>query len=234
MTNNQAIPLVKSGAYLLVFEIAFVALATGLIALVPPPIVGGLNAIPSWGKYVVAVIAFVTAAWQIVGLAAVMGELSFVYNIYSALNMLATIVLFIFTVAFAATAAGKHDNAIDGCLDRFEQPILQDGLGIDQVEDKLNTGRRDVCNVLGWVDVGLMFGLIALLTVTQLYMCYMQRQYGLRQRMAIRDTKANPDSIPLDHRESSFWERRRPEYEPVTTNTMAPHNEETFYDTYTR
>ena len=102
------------------------------------------------------------------------------------------------------------------------------------IRDRLNTGRRDVCNVLGWVDVGLMFGLIALLTVTQLYMCYMQRQYGLRQRMAIRDSKANPDSIPLDHRESSFWERRRPEYEPVTTNTMAPHNEETFYDTYTR
>ena len=151
-----------------------------------------------------------------------MGELSFVYNIYSALNMLATIVLFIFTVAFAATAAGKHDNAIDGCLDRFEQPILQDGLGIDQVEDKLNTGRRDVCNVLGWVDVGLMFGLIALLTVTQLYMCYMQRRYGQRQRSAAFDAKPNTypisEDIPLAPRDSGVWE-------PSQSNRYQPLNE---------
>ena len=37
-----AFPLVKFGAYLLVIETAFVALCLGILALAPPPIVGGM------------------------------------------------------------------------------------------------------------------------------------------------------------------------------------------------
>ena len=129
-----AFPLVKFGAYLLVIETAFVALCLGILALAPPPIVGGMDAIPSWGKYVVAVIAFVLAAWQILGLCTVVTDSPWSYKQYSRMNFLATVVLLCFTIAFTVTAAAKHNDAIEACLNEFERPLANDGYGVEEVQ----------------------------------------------------------------------------------------------------
>lgn len=200
-----AFPLVKFGAYLLVIETAFVALCLGILALAPPPIVGGMDAIPSWGKYVVAVIAFVLAAWQILGLYTVVTDSPWPYKQYSRINFLATIVLLCFTIAFTVTAAAKHNESIDACMNEFERPLANDGLGVDEVQDRLDQGRHDVCNYLGWADVGLMGGLVVVVGLVQLYMCYMQGQYGKRQRVAQKESLSQNDAGSYPMNPTSAW-----------------------------
>ena len=227
---------------MLVLEAAFVALCVGILALAPPPIVGAMESVPSWSKALVAAIAFVTAAWQIIGIAAVISDQPTLYRLYIRLNFLATLVLLAITIAFTVTAAARHSAAVDECTKRFEGTLASNGLGIDQVENTLNSGRQKACDILSWVDVGLMGGLIVVLGLTQLSMCYMQRKYGQLQRAAISDTKPafGSDGIPMANRSSVGWDpRRRPQYEPLNAPTAhratnEAHNGETFYETYQR
>ena len=128
---------------MLVIETAFVALCLGILALAPPPIVGGMGAIPSWGKYVIAVIAFVLAAWQILGLISVISDWPWLYKLYSRINFLATIVLLCFTIAFTVTAAAKHNDAVNECMDKFEGPLAQDAMGVQAIQSRLDQGRHD-------------------------------------------------------------------------------------------
>jgi len=227
-----AFPLVKFGAYLLVIETAFVALCLGILALAPPPIVGGMDAIPSWGKYVVAVIAFVLAAWQILGLCTVVTDSPWSYKQYSRMNFLATVVLLCFTIAFTVTAAAKHNDAIEACLNEFERPLANDGYGVEEVQDRLDEGRHDVCNYLGWADVGLMGGLVVVVGLLQLYMCYMQGQYGKRQRAAQKESLSQPDAAAYPMRNASMWNEAN-RYKPVMTHENITRNEP-LYNTYSQ
>lgn len=213
-----AFPLVKFGAYLLVIETAFVALCLGILALAPPPIVGGMDAIPSWGKYVVAVIAFVLAAWQILGLCTVVTDSPWSYKQYSRMNFLATVVLLCFTIAFTVTAAAKHNDAIEACLNEFERPLANDGYGVEEVQDRLDEGRHDVCNYLGWADVGLMGGLVVVVGLLQLYMCYMQGQYGKRQRAAQKESLSQHDAGSFPMNPTSTW--TDPSHGAMSTGTV--------------
>ncbi|KAL4398896.1 hypothetical protein ACI68E_004293 [Malassezia pachydermatis] len=231
MGKRGVFPLVKFGAYTLTVETAFVALCVGILALAPPPIVGGMGAIPAWGKYVVAVIAFVLAAWQIVGFASIMADHTVLFRWYSRVTFIGTIIILIFTIAFMATAAGLHDNVIPTCLANFEQPLANDGFGIQQVQDRLDQGRRDVCNILAWADVGLMAGLIIVVGLMQLYMCYMLHKYGQRQRAAEKEARMNPAPVSLPMQDTKQWNTfGQPRYEPVQPQEQT----DMHYATYTR
>ncbi|KAI3626281.1 hypothetical protein CBS9595_001642 [Malassezia furfur] len=239
---TQIFPLVKFGAYLLVLESAFMALCVGILALAPPPIVGAMSSVPSWSKDLVAAVAFVTAAWQIIGLASVITDQKSLYRLYIRVNFLATVVILAITIAFTVTAAARHDEAVDACYREFEGSLAQDGLGVQSVEESITSGRHKVCNILAWVDVGLMGGLIVLLGVMQLFMCYMQRMYGQRQRNAIVGTKEpfGPEGIPMGNRSHLGWDPRpRKQYAPLNTPaayrpTNVGPTGETFYETYNR
>jgi len=229
----QAFPLVKLGAYLLAIEIAFVALCVGVIALAAPTIVGGMNAIPSWGKYVVAVICFVTAAWQIFGFSTILADHTRLYHLYWVVNLVATVVVLCFTIAFTATAAGKHNKAVDECMARFEGRLAYDGFGIDQVQNALDNGRHKLCDILSWADVGLMGGLVVVVGLVQLYMCTMQSLYGKRQRAAenASASRPDPDAVPMRH--SRAWDPRgTTKYSPVVNQDAMPPGPH--YETYTR
>lgn len=213
-------PLVKFGAYLLVLESAFMALCVGVLALAPPPIVGAMASVPSWGKDLVAAVAFVTAVWQILGLASVFSDQKTLYRLYIRVNFIATLIILAITIAFTITAAARHSASVDECMKEFEGSLAQNGLGVQAVENSLNSGRHKVCDILTWVDVGLMGGLIVLLGLTQLFMCYMQRRYGQRQRAAIANTKQpfGSEGIPMSNRSTMGWDpRRRPQYAPLNT-----------------
>ncbi|WFD27994.1 hypothetical protein MNAN1_003002 [Malassezia nana] len=127
---------------MIAIETAFVALCIGVIALAAPEIVGGLDAIPSWGKYVVAVICFVMAAWQIYGFATIMVDHTPLYRLYCIVNLVATLVVLCFTIAFTVTAASKHGNAVDECFRRFEGSLAYNGFGIQEFEQVLDEDRR--------------------------------------------------------------------------------------------
>ena len=181
---NQAFPLVKFGSYLIVLHCAAVALCTGVLALAPPRIVASMGAIPEWSKALVAAVAFVTLAWQLVGLIAVIVDNTILYRIYVGLNFCATVVLIIITLAFAITAAARQNESYDECMANFEQPLKDFEMSIEKVQDTINNGRRTACNIVTWVNIGVMFGLIALIGLMQLYLCFLQRVYGKRQRAA--------------------------------------------------
>ncbi|WFD24100.1 hypothetical protein MEQU1_002797 [Malassezia equina] len=218
------------GAYMLAIETAFVALCIGVIALAAPTIVGGMDAIPSWGKYVVAVICFLVAAWQIFGFSTILADHTHLYHVYWVVNLIATLVVLCFTIAFTVTAAGKHNSAIDACMARFEGSLAYDGLGIQQVESALDNGRHKVCDILTWADVGLMGGLVVLVGLVQLYMCAMQSLYGKRQRAAEKASVSRPDPDMMPMRQNRMWDPRR--YEPVANQDAPPANP--LYETYTR
>ncbi|WFC93691.1 hypothetical protein MBRA1_000313 [Malassezia brasiliensis] len=191
-----------------------------------------MSSVPSWSKDLVAAVAFVTAAWQIIGLASVITDQKSLYRLYIRVNFLATVVILAITIAFTVTAAARHDKAVDACYREFEGSLAQDGLGLQSVEESITSGRHKVCDILTWVDVGLMGGLIVLLGVMQLFMCYMQRMYGKRQRNAI--------GIPMGNRSHLGWDPRpRKQYAPLNTPaayrpTNVGPTGETFYETYNR
>lgn len=215
------------------------ALCVGILALAPPPIVGAMSSVPSWSKDLVAAFAFVAAAWQIVGLASVFTDQKPLYRLYIRINFLATVVILIITIAFTVTAAARHDEAVDACYREFEGPLAQNGLGVQSVENSISSGRHKVCNILTWVDVGLMGGLIVLLGLTQLFMCYMQRKYGQRQRNAIVSSNESfgTEGIPMGNRSHLGWDPRpRKQYAPLNTPaayrpTNVGPTGETFYET---
>lgn len=217
------------------------ALCVGVLALAPPPIVGAMSSVPSWGKDLVAAVAFVAAAWQIVGIAAVISDQPTLYRIYIRLNFIATLIILIITIAFTITAAALHQHAVDSCMETYEGSLAQDGMGLQAVEDTLSTVRHKLCDILSWVDVGMMGGLIILLGLTQLFMCYMQRRYGQRQRAAIANAKSGlGQDIPMTHRPQVGWgPRGRSQYAPLDASTahrptnVGP-NGEAFYETYHR
>ncbi|PKI83358.1 hypothetical protein MVES_002550 [Malassezia vespertilionis] len=213
-----AFPLVKFGAYLLVAESAFVGLCIGLLALVPPRIVGCMGSVPEWSKDLVAAVAFVAVAWQILGLVSVILDRPSLYRLYIRINFFATVIMLIITIAFLITAAARHNESVDACLREFERPLGSDVGGIVQVRDQLQNGRHQVCNVLSWVDVGLMGAMIVIIGLMQLYMNFMQRQYGVRQRFAIQEKDegyASQNSIPLAQRSTSGRWRGGQSYAPL-------------------
>lgn len=219
---RQAVPLVKLGAYLTVLECAAAALCVGVLALAPPRIVGMMGSVPSWSKALVAAIGFVALAWQAAGIASVIPDNTALYRLYIRVNFILTVALIVVTIAFTAVGAARHNRSVVTCIELFEQPIGGNGLGIARVQNTLHNARQTACKVITWLDVGVSFGLIVLIGLVQLYMCYMQRRYGQRQRSAAFDAKPNTypisEDIPLAPRDSGVWE-------PSQSNRYQPLNE---------
>ncbi|SPO34734.1 uncharacterized protein PSFLO_00205 [Pseudozyma flocculosa] len=218
-----AVPLVNAGAYFLVLEFAFVALVTAILALAPPQIVATMNVIPSWSKSLVAALGFITFFWQPLGLFAIAKQKSGLYRLYIRINFLLTCIVLACTAAFLAVSAARHNEALDACTAVYGNTPASSGTGIavSQATSALDGSGRTICNVLTWAQVGTMGGLIVLMGLTQLYMCFAQRAYGQQQREArgnfekYRYSPANnggPDSIPLAARDSAVWEPREDEY----------------------
>ncbi|SNX81530.1 uncharacterized protein MEPE_00235 [Melanopsichium pennsylvanicum] len=210
-----AYPLVNIGAYLLVLETAFVALAVSICALVPPSIVAGQGVIPSWSKGLVAALGFITLVWQILGLVAVGRQMPSLYRTYIRVNFLLTLAIIIVTVAFLVVAAAQHNKAVTTCVSTYgvipsnsnaDSSISVSGYVSDT--DAFSSSGKDICNIFVWAQTGVMAGLIVLMSLTQIYMLAAQRAYGGEQRQAFTDSKASYQDIPMNPRDSAVWEPR--------------------------
>ncbi|PWN54220.1 hypothetical protein IE53DRAFT_383184 [Violaceomyces palustris] len=212
-----AVPLVNAGAYFLVLEAAFVSLVVAILALVPPSIVATMGAIPSWSKGLIAALGLITFFWQTLGLFSIIRQSTAMYRTYIRINLILTLITIVSALAFFAVSAVRHSTALDSCVAKFGSTPSGDGSGlaISQATSALDGSGRDICNVFIWVQIGVMGGLIVLMGVTQLYMCYAQRSYGQKQREAARRFKnfnGPGDDIPLAPRDSGVWEPRGDEY----------------------
>ncbi|KIS71789.1 uncharacterized protein UMAG_00221 [Mycosarcoma maydis] len=205
------LPIINAGAYLLVLETAFVALAVGICALVPPTIVAGEGVIPSWSKVLVATLGFITLAWQIIGLISVARQMPTLYRTYLRINFVLTFAIIIATVAFLIVAAAQHNKAVSACVSKYgvipASSQSSSSLSLQsQSMDVFSQSGQDICNIFVWAQTGVMAGLIVLLGLTQCYMLFAQRAYGGEQRKAFRDSKANYQDIPMNPRDSAVWE----------------------------
>ncbi|KAJ1030424.1 hypothetical protein NDA16_001333 [Ustilago loliicola] len=207
------LPLVNVGAYLLVLETALVGLAVGICALAPPAIVAGQGVIPSWSKSLVAALGLITLCWQILGLISVARQMPTLYRTYLRINTVLTFAIIAATVAFLIVAASQHNKAVSICVNTYgvipasstsSSSVSLSGLG--QGTDAFSESGRNICNILIWVQTGVMAGLIVLMGLTQIYMLAAQRAYGGEQRKAFRDSKATYQDIPMNPRDSAVWE----------------------------
>ncbi|PWN22677.1 hypothetical protein BCV69DRAFT_280279 [Microstroma glucosiphilum] len=220
-----AIPLINVGAYVTVVEIAIVAFLVGILALAPSySIVAGLGVIPSFGKAIVSALGFVTAVWQIVGLVAVRKEATKLYHAYTRITTLLTLAILAATIAFLVVAATQHDTAQSACNASYGATPATTSSGYTSSAISENFGDQ-ICDYFIWAQIGAMGGLILLLGLTQLYMCFALGAYGRAQRRATRDYKtvgagapyesAPDDSYPLTARnaegkvDSGVWEDSR-------------------------
>ncbi|SPO20787.1 uncharacterized protein UTRI_00264 [Ustilago trichophora] len=208
-----AYPLVNIGAYLLVLETAFVALAVGICALAPPSIVAGQGTIPSWSKGLVAALGFITLVWQILGLVAVARQMPTLYRTYIRINFILTLAIIIATAAFLVVAGVQHNKAVSTCVSTYGVIPSNSNAGsslsissLGQSADAFSQSGRDICNIFVWAQTGVMAGLIVLMGLTQFYMLAAQRAYGGDQRQAFRDSKASYQDIPMNPRDSAVWE----------------------------
>ncbi|PWN27448.1 hypothetical protein BDZ90DRAFT_207821, partial [Jaminaea rosea] len=176
-----AIPLINVGAYLVVIEVAVVSFIIGILALAPHAITAGEGVIPSWAKAIVAAIAFVNFAWQFVGLVAIKRETTGLYHAYVRITTLLTLAVIAVTVAFAVLSAVKHSDAHQTCINNYGALPSTTSSGFTNSDIQQNYGDQ-ICNYFIWAQTGVMFGLIVLFGLIQLYMNFCSRSYGASQR----------------------------------------------------
>ncbi|CAO1634378.1 unnamed protein product [Jaminaea pallidilutea] len=198
-----AIPLINVGSYVIVVEIALVSFITAILALAPHPITAGQGVIPSFGKIIVAVLCFLCFLWQFVGIVAIRRETPKLYHTYVRITTLFTLATLAVAIAFAVVATVRHSDAQTTCIANFGGLPATSASGYTNSSIQQNFGRQ-ICNYFLWAQSGVMFALIVLYGLIQLYMCFALRAYGRAQRSAYRDHKEGmhvmDDEIPLSSR----------------------------------
>ncbi|KZT05953.1 uncharacterized protein LAESUDRAFT_654583 [Laetiporus sulphureus 93-53] len=182
-----AIPVVYTGIYFAILEQFAAGIITATLAVATPQIVGA--AVPSFAKWIFAIICYVGAALQFVGLFAVRGERPSLFRIYVTLHTLITLAAFAVAAVWIIISATRHTTAETNCRTTYYS-----GTNTTILTDEANT----LCDIFPWVDIGLMAGLWALMAIMQLYLFFVLSSYatGIRRDHAKYDSLYDP-TAPL-------------------------------------
>ncbi|KAI0963777.1 hypothetical protein AcW1_000756 [Taiwanofungus camphoratus] len=150
-----AIPVIYAGIYTTLVEQFTLGIVAGTLSVATPSIVGA--ATPSFAKWIFAIICYVGAALQLLGLHAVWSERPITFRRYTTLHLLITIAAFSVAAVWIALSAARHSHAEATC----EATFFPENSSITSSEG------QTLCNVFSWVDVGLMGGLWVLLAIVQ-------------------------------------------------------------------
>jgi hypothetical protein len=199
-----AIPLVNAGIYLTLIEHVVVSLLVGILAVATPSIVGAST--PSFAPLILAIICFVVAAVQSLGLIGVAKEKTILYRRYVTLHGLAISAAFSIAAAWLIVSATRHSDAQAKCIQDF---FSSTGSASSSSEGEA------LCNIFSWVDIGIMGGLWVLLAILQLYLFVVLSSYGTAQRRdhdqydRIYDPSQplTAENIPLDN-PTDPWDSR--------------------------
>ncbi|KAI0936555.1 hypothetical protein AcV5_004658 [Taiwanofungus camphoratus] len=161
-----AIPVIYAGIYTTLVEQFTLGIVAGTLSVATPSIVGA--ATPSFAKWIFAIICYVGAALQLLGLHAVWSERPITFRRYTTLHLLITIAAFSVAAVWIALSAARHSHAEATC----EATFFPENSSITSSEG------QTLCNVFSWVDVGLMGGLWVLLAIVQLYLYVVLSSYA--------------------------------------------------------
>ncbi|KDN49613.1 hypothetical protein K437DRAFT_255296 [Tilletiaria anomala UBC 951] len=193
------VPLINIGAYFILIENALLGGAIAVLAFVPPQIVALMGAVPTWSKFIVGILGIAVLLWQLLGLIAISKEKPGIYRTYIRINFILTLATVAASATFITVGAVQHTKTVNSCVASFgATPQSESTAQLVAPSGTVGNVGRDICNVFIWIQVGLMGLLVALIGLTQFYMCYAQRSYGQQQRDAARDWKAlKGEEIPL-------------------------------------
>ncbi|KAI0660452.1 hypothetical protein C8Q70DRAFT_975583 [Cubamyces menziesii] len=195
-----AIPVVYAGVYAALLEQLILGVLAGTLAIATPSIVGAST--PSFAKWIFAIVCYVGAALQILGIIAVRQERPIFYRRYVTLHLLATVAAFAVAAAWIILSAVHHDKAESKCLTDFFAGTVS----------ATNSEGETLCNIFSWADVGVMGGLWVLLAIMQTYLYVIVSSFGKGQRrdhskyQSLYDSSRSLNSIPLMDR--GAWDSR--------------------------
>ncbi|KAF8912740.1 hypothetical protein CPB84DRAFT_1670305 [Gymnopilus junonius] len=165
-----AIPMVNAGIYATLIEQTALGILVGTLSVGTPFIVGAST--PSFAKWILAILAYVGAAVQILGFIGVSREKPTTYRRYVTFHGLISSAAFAVAAAWIIVSASRHSNAEAKCLATFFGAANS------------STGQADtLCNIFPWVDVGIMGGLWVVLAVLHAYLFFVLSSYGTSQRV---------------------------------------------------
>jgi hypothetical protein len=227
--------LVKAGIYSTLIEQFSLGIIIGTLSIGTPSIVGA--ATPSYAALLLAIACYVGAAIQVLGFIGIFKEKHTLFRRYAQLNSLITLVAFAIAAAWVIVSASRHSTAVTNCEKKY-YPTVANGSN--------TTEGQTVCDIITWIDVGLMAGAWVFFALVQAYLLFVVSSYGTAQRRdyekydALNDTtKPLTDNIPMSDRGDPWDYRASAEYEDgrghirnaSTVSTMnAPLQKETYAD----
>lgn len=198
-----AIPIVNAGIYAVLLEQLVLGILVGTLSVATPSIVGA--ATPGAAKWIFAIVCYVGAGIQVLGLIAVSKEKSVLFKRYLSLDWVITIAAFSIAAAWIIISATRHSTAQANCQTEFYSNSTTNSAA------SLAESSDTVCNIFSWVDVGIMGGLWVVLVLMQLYMLivassYNKAQENDRARYNSFYESANPltSDIPMEPRSDPY------------------------------
>ncbi|OJT03028.1 hypothetical protein TRAPUB_6371 [Trametes pubescens] len=195
-----AIPIVYSGIYTALFEQFLLGAVAGTLSIATPSIVGAST--PSFAKVLFAIVCYVGAAIQLMGIFAVRQERPIFFRRYVTLHTLITVAAFAIGAAWIIVSATRHSQAEDKCIADFFAGTVS----------ATNSEGSTLCNIFPWADVGIMGGLWVLFAIVQTYLYIVISSFGKGQRrdhskyQSLYESSRSLNSIPLMDR--GAWDSR--------------------------
>jgi len=176
-----AIPTINAGIYTILTEQFVLGIVAGTLSVATSSIVGA--ATPSFAKWIFAIVCYVAAAIQILGVLGVAREKPILYRRYVTLHIMATVAVFAVGAAWTIVSAVRHSTAQTNCINNF----------FTGNSSEANT----LCNIFPWIDTGLMGGLLAFFAAVHIYFYVIISSYGSGQRRDHKDYESGLDAKPL-------------------------------------
>jgi hypothetical protein len=167
---------------------------------------------PSFAPTIFAIVCFVGAAVQFLGIFGVLQEKAGLFRRYVQLHLLVTIAAFAVAAAWTALSATRHSTAVNKC----EKDFFADDNG--DTSDISGAGEK-MCDIFPWVDVGIMGGLILVIGIMQTYLYFVVLAYSRMQREDHQtyDATGATTGIPMQDRSADAW-NSRPSIDALTVN----------------
>ncbi|SPO42448.1 uncharacterized protein PSANT_00131 [Moesziomyces antarcticus] len=179
-------PLVKAGAYLIPLEFGFVAGCIIVLSTTTPTIVAAVDTLPHIFSLVLLILAIITLAWQVIGLATVRIEMSSIYRLYIRLNFLLVLITAATAAIGTVVIATKHKQSTEVCTRIYGNPPLNSSNGVSVPGLESFAPGEHICNYVMWAQTAAMGGLTLILFLTQ-------RAYGQKQRNALQQLQEHDE-----------------------------------------
>jgi len=155
----------------------------GTLAVATPSIVGAVT--PSFAPWLFAIVCYVGAALQVLGFMGVAQEKHILFRRYATLNVGVTIAAFAIAAAWVILSASRHSTALSNCESTF-YPATSNGSNTSE--------GQTLCNIIAWVDVGLMAGAWVFFALVQAYTLIVISSYGSAQRLDHEKASADEEN----------------------------------------